>query len=448
MRFSVIIFICTILYACWKTNDFKNKSKLAYEEACATGRHFNLGAPVYAHGYLWHIRKRFTVEPDDYDYRAAAEDLVIRGFKYVEVLQDNDLVGSQSNQATSFFKNGDKYDYYLSQDKDKKYFKYFLSETGDSRCALYNKWVSEYSFHMKGVRELGLPESLCIATEKTAKSGAEYEVVFDSKTPPDLERYEVPFKWRQYLVRKVNNGETVAELKDFVAAATKGTVFECNYPDASMQKIRHDVIKSSPAEFDHFESDVVRDFYKKGNHGYFEKIDASQAPPSIVIHPDMEEVNFSPYVIDRNKLPPNSENANGNLYLMREDNGRQLVLVNRLNEVAKKVYLPRRPDYPIYEEIRAILFSGDFAIIVTPFDAESSKIIIFDKKGGGVERSYNVVFPRDRDEYGLMHYSLTIEDVGIDGGVIDMRVNRSVENKNGDYEVVKKYHVAFSIDSK
>lgn len=448
MRFSVIIFICTILYACWTVSDFKNKSKLAYEEACATGRHLNLGAPVYAHGYLWHIGKRFTVEPDDYDYRAAAEDLVQRGFKYVEVLQDNDLVGSQRNQATSFFKNGDKYDYYLSQDKYKKYFKYFLSETGDSRCALYNKWVSEYSFHMEGVRELGLPESLCIATEKTAKSEAEYELIFDSKTPPDLERYEVPFKWRQYLVRKVNNGEIVAELKDFVASATKDTVFECNYPDASMQKIRHDVIKSSPAEFDHFESDVVRDFYKKGNHGYFEKIESSQLPPSIEIHPDMEEIQFSPYKINRNKLPSVSENANGNLYLMREDNGRQIVLVNRLNEVAQKVYLPRRPDYPSSVEIRAILFSGDFSVIVTPFDDGSSKVIVLDKKSGVIARSYNVILPMDRDKNGLVHYFLIIEEVEIDGGVIYMLVNRIVENKNGDYEVAKKYHVAFSIDSK
>lgn len=458
MKFFIIILICTFLYSCWHFDRVEKNSMLAYGEACTEGRRLNLGEPVHTHGYLRHIKAKrgignetLTVEPSSYDYFAVAQDLVLREFKFVEVLQDNDLVGSQGSQATSFFKNGDKYDYYLSQDKDKKYFKYFLSETGDARCGLYNKWVSDAAFHMEQIRETGLPEGLCIATEKKAKSEAEYELVFDLKTPPDLERYKYRFKWRQYLVRNVNTGETIAELKDFEAGTSGRSymrIFSCLHPETAVEKIEHEVIKSSPVEFDHFDSDVVRAFYKKGNHGYFEKIDASQVPPSIVIHPDIEEVDFTPYIIDRNKLPHNSENANGNLYLMREDNGRQLVLVNRLNEVAKKVYLPRRPDYPIYEEIRAILFSGDFAVIVTPFDAESSKIIIFDKKGGGVARSYNLVFPMERDKNGLMNYFLIIDEVEIDGGVIDMRVNRMVSQKNGDYQVTKKYHVAFAIDSK
>lgn len=104
--------------------------------------------------------------------------------------------------------------------KGTKYYRYYLAPAGSPACAGYEDAIKSTAFTLPGLRKMGLPSSLCIASEKTDSLKGEYELVSkreETSTP-------VPIRWARYQVRKVQDGEVMAQYSSFKHCFGKSVV--------------------------------------------------------------------------------------------------------------------------------------------------------------------------------------------------------------------------------
>lgn len=410
-----------------------------------------MGEPVYAHGFLRHIRAtpgysgtKVSFEPERYDYDNVASDLVTRGFKFVEVLQDGMLTGSQFEQQQEFQRNGDTFVRILDQSPEKKYFRYFLTDVGDERCQVYEKRVGDYELLLRKIRRIGVPPYLCIATEKSATSEAEYVWAFDLKRPQNPEKYPYSFYWRHLSIEKAGSGDTIALIKDFsVGTSGDGSVviFSCSTPEAQVEKINKRLILASKAPYRGFASERVRRFYDELPRLNIQEVSQAEFPAAEVLRPALEEM---PVLEPRkNELPTVAASAHGTLYLENELG--KVVLINRLNDVPQKLYLPARVDYPDRDDLQAIVFAKTSALLLTPVEMDGSfKILVTDIKNAAISKSYNVILPLKPQKRSRRDHFIESADF-VDGKLHVSLIQ--VVPRDHWYDVVNRYSVNLAVDA-
>jgi len=93
-----------------------------------------------------------------------------------------------------------------------KYYRYYLAPSGSAACAGYEDAIKSTAFTLPGLRQMGLPSSLCIASEKTGTLKSEFELVSmrEATTTP------IPIRWARYQARSIQSGEVQAQYSSFI----------------------------------------------------------------------------------------------------------------------------------------------------------------------------------------------------------------------------------------
>lgn len=153
---------------------------------------------------------------DMFGYHAVATKLIKERFAYIETDQKY-----WTDQRTG---KRHVYDYdplnKRAVGSGERYYRYYLAPSGSLACAGYEDAIQSTSFELPDLRKMGLPSSLCIASEKTNSLKSEYELVSkrEATTSP------VPIRWARYQVRNIQNGEIHAQYSSFKHCFGKSVV--------------------------------------------------------------------------------------------------------------------------------------------------------------------------------------------------------------------------------
>lgn len=101
-----------------------------------------------------------------------------------------------------------------------KYYRYYLAPAGSAACAGYEVAIKSSPFELPSLRQMGLPSSLCIASEKVDSVKSEYELVSKRETTTN----PIPIRWARYQVRNINNGEVKAQYSSFTHCFGKSVI--------------------------------------------------------------------------------------------------------------------------------------------------------------------------------------------------------------------------------
>ena len=155
-----------------------------------------IARPVSSEGYLRMANLRWPESTDQYSPEEIVRDLAVRRFKYVEEEQGLQFADEMRKDA---------------QGNGRMIYRFYLAPAYSRECAAFEAQMERHTHMRKAVRKLGLPENLCVASEKSDTILSSYAISHDEYTSDSL----ISIAWKRLRVVERSTGIVFGEYRYF-----------------------------------------------------------------------------------------------------------------------------------------------------------------------------------------------------------------------------------------